>query len=468
MASWPILFAFDLWVLYDRGSLLNVDYLWSSGLRPGVDTFYSYGLLPLALQHLVFAFGRGYLPMIACTVIAMVAMALIWAVLLRPLPRSTTWLVAIVCVTPMLLWVNPNFPYTLALLSTLTALALVMEDRLDLALAACAVGCWSVPSLPLALAGMVTILIVTRWAAGSERSVGALAKALAPGAVSYLVIGVVMVLTFGWQSAAATALPFQGAKFYAAKGYGMSNIVEFLSPGGLGLTKYLFTRSGWWILSSALLLALAAYSGIRMLRARSFDSVGCVVMLFAALHVLFVFVAPGSTQQHVIYDPLLAGGVLIGLGSLAGTHLRKVLLAVFVILAVTGSGEQVRDTWRAWRDQTASPDMAGLYSTRQMQDEWKAIVALSAAHPLLMLTYGTGIHHYFPTIQSPQIWFLEVGQQLPSDKDRILAQMRATDIVVTAHNDIVESIDPRLHAELLTMQPIKQGPLFDIWQHRTR
>ena len=87
LLSWPILFSFDLWVLYDRGSLLNLDYLWSDGLRPGVDTYYSYGLLPVALQHLAFVFGRGYWPIIACNAVAMAAIAFTLSALLRRLPR---------------------------------------------------------------------------------------------------------------------------------------------------------------------------------------------------------------------------------------------------------------------------------------------------------------------------------------------------------------------------------------------
>lgn len=110
LASWPILLSFELWVLYDRGSLLNLDRLWSEGLTPAVDVYYSYGLLPVLLQRVAFSFGRGYWPMIVCTFLALTVLALIWSILLRGLPRSPAWIAAVICSAPMILWVNPNFP----------------------------------------------------------------------------------------------------------------------------------------------------------------------------------------------------------------------------------------------------------------------------------------------------------------------------------------------------------------------
>ena len=37
LLSWPIVFSLDLWILKDRGSFLNLDYLLDRHLRLGVD-----------------------------------------------------------------------------------------------------------------------------------------------------------------------------------------------------------------------------------------------------------------------------------------------------------------------------------------------------------------------------------------------------------------------------------------------
>src|SRR4051812_32930856 len=52
--SWPILLSFRLWVLQDRSSFLNLSYLLDEGRILGVDTYYSYGLLPVLLQEVLF------------------------------------------------------------------------------------------------------------------------------------------------------------------------------------------------------------------------------------------------------------------------------------------------------------------------------------------------------------------------------------------------------------------------------
>src|SRR5580765_3424911 len=167
LASWPVVFSLDLWAFADRGSLLNLDYLLDQHLRLGVDTFYSYGLLPVLLQHGLFAvFGRGYWPMVGSTVAVMLLMALRRARLLRYVNSRWLCLAAVVVLTPTILWVNPNFPYSLVDLSMMYALLLVLEGRTDLALAVSAIGCFSVPSLPLALTAMLALLIVLEWRMG--------------------------------------------------------------------------------------------------------------------------------------------------------------------------------------------------------------------------------------------------------------------------------------------------------------
>ncbi len=169
--SWPIVFSFDLWVLKDRGSFLNLDYLLAKHFRLAVDTYYSYGLLPVLIQHLLFVeFGRGYWPLLGFTVISLVLMAAFWARLLRYMPPRKIWLVTIVALSPTLILVNPILPYCLVQLSMLFALLFVLEDRLDIALAISAVGCLSVPSLPLVLTALLLLLIVINWWVSTDRS----------------------------------------------------------------------------------------------------------------------------------------------------------------------------------------------------------------------------------------------------------------------------------------------------------
>ena len=462
LLSWPILFSFQLWVFKDRGNLLNVDLLLDRHLRLGVDTFYSYGLLPVALQHLAFAAGRGYMPMVCWTIAAAAGLALILAVIGRHLPAAWSWLAAYVCLSPILLWINPNFPYSLVLLSMLAAVALILARRLDLALLAAAFGCWSVPSLPLVLVAVLLAMIVLAWWHSSGRRPAMLLRTLTPGLVAYLATGGCLALLFGWRSVLATALPFQGSSFYAAKGYGFASLLEFLSPAGAGVQWYFGTRAAWWLASTVLLFVLAGRSSWRLLRRRDDGRPDASVVVLAILHAAFIFVAPGSSGQHLVYDPLLAVGTLLGLATLPATRLRAALLAGRCILAVLGCGWQARDTWRAWRTQRIFPDTAGLYADPAFAARWSDILRLSHARRVFFLARSTGIHHYFPGIAGPQVWFLEVGQTLPADDDRVFAQLVAADIVVEEAEDTYAEHDARVRANLDGLCPGTSGRFFRI------
>ena len=464
LASWPILFSFQLWVFKDRGNLLNLDLLLDRHLRLGVDTFYSYGLLPVALQRLAFAAGRGYLPMVACTVASAVGLALILASIARHLPASRAWLAALLCLTPILLWVNPNFPYSLVLLSMLAGIALVLAGRLDLALLAASFGCWSVPSLPLVLVAVLLALILAAWWRAPPRRPAALLRAIAPGLAAYLATGAGLALAFGWRSVLATALPFQGSAFYAAKGYGFASLLEFLSPAGAGPQWYLGTRATWWLASTALLAVLAVRSSLRLARRRQLRHLDTCVVILAILHAAFIFVAPGPSAQHLVYDPLLAVGVLLALATLPPARPRMALLAGLGILGLLGCTWQARDTWRAWRTERIFPDTAGLYADPAFAAQWSRILDLARGHPVFFLARATGIHHYFPAISGPQVWFLDIGQTLPADDDRVFAQMAAADIVVEEPESLYAGSNARVRSYLDGLCPRAFGRLFRVRQ----
>jgi hypothetical protein len=91
LLSWPIFFSYYLFVFADRSNFLNLDYLLDQHLRLGVDTFYQYGLIPVFVQHLLFLlFGRGYRPLIGCTVAVLILTAVFWAEFVRCI--SNRWL----------------------------------------------------------------------------------------------------------------------------------------------------------------------------------------------------------------------------------------------------------------------------------------------------------------------------------------------------------------------------------------
>lgn len=443
LLSWPIVLSLNLYVLKDRGSFLNLDYLVDKHYRLGVDVGYSYGLLPVLLQHVLFvAFGRGYWPMVGCALATLLLMALFWDRLLRVAAPEWRWLAAIVVVSPIVLMVNPNFPYSLVIISLLFALLLVLQWRLDAALAVSAIGCLSVPSLPLVLAAAIAILIVVDWRRGGDRSVSVLARRFAPGVIVYVGIALLLAAVYGPASLLSTLLPLRGLEHYQAVNYGpLTSLMMFLHPEGAGLKYYLFDRATWWVLSTALLFIFGIGAARAMIGRRELDPRNVFLVLCAGLHAAFVFVVSGPPRQHGIYDPLLVAGVLVGLAGAWPQRWSRIALAAFIGLAVLGHENQVRSTMKAWKETRRGPLTAGLYASSAWTDAWSEIVRASANRKLLLLSYGSGVHHYYPSVHSPDVWFLMPGLVLPAQRERVLADVDASDVIVQALDGSTAFVD---------------------------
>ena len=459
LLSWPIFLSYYLWVFADRSNFLHLDYMLAEHIRLGVDAYYAYGLLPVLLQHAVFAvFGRGYWPMVGCTVVVLILMAAFWSSFVGRVSNRWSYIFAVVAIAPFLLWVNPNFPYSLVQLSILFALLFVLEGRPEVALAVSVVGCFSVPSLPLLLTSLLAMYIALDWWIGSDRSIAVLARRLAPGALTYLLIAAGLSLYFGYRSVLVTALPIMGVKFYyGSKKADFSDLIRFVHPAGHSVkyyvVYYLGTPAGWWILSTIALVIFAALGVREMIRRRTLVPGHVVVVLCAILQVVFVAVAYRGDDQHVIYDPMTAAGVLAGISLLSVRRWRGVLLGLFICIGFLAQGEQVRHTLWAWKNTHPSPLTANLYAEPEYGPEMAKIMGIAKTQKVLMMSNATGVHHYYPSLRSADSWFLVVAQMFPSDRERVYANLRDADVVVedTTHSPYFTDRDPVVQGELSSM-----------------
>jgi len=473
--SWPIVFSLDLWILKDRGSFLNLDYLLDQHFRLGVDTFYSYGLLPVSIQHWLFVlFGRGYWPLIGCAAATMVLTALFCALLLRYLPMEPMWLVAILAVSRILNPVNPNLPYSIVQLSLLFALLLVLLGRLDISLAVSAIGCWSVPSLPLVMTAALVTFLFLDWLIKPSRSVSRLLRLLAPGVLTYLALAILLAFEFGWRSVFATATPLAGMSFYKQIGFGTGHaLMEFLHPWGYSSFRYLsyilFTPVCWWFMSTLSLTVFAIQMVRRMAIRRTLDPRGMAIVLCALIQGFFVCMAYGSPHQHYIFDPILVVGMLLGLSVFPKGITRKILVTLFLGLGIAGQATLAHAVWQGWKEVKSPAATANLYANVEWVAEWKKILNLSTRHNLLLFSYGTGAHHYFSSIHSPEVWTLQEGQLFPADKARVMEQLDNSDVVVvdlTSPTTLVDmDVDIQQHLHLLCLT--QTTAYFQIWSRRS-
>jgi len=477
LLSWPIEWSLDLWVFKDRGSFLNLDYLLDQHLRLGVDTYYSYGLLPVLVQRLMFVmFGRGPWSLLPVHAAYVLLMALIWTCLLQSIADRPAWARAAVVLVPIMVWVNPNLPYVLVQLSLLGSLALLLRGRADYALAVAVIGCFSVPSLPLLYCGSLALWIAfDAWR--GRKGLAFFVRQVAPGVLTFLLTGLLLAGFFGFQPVLATALPTQGSAHYQAVGYGvLTSLGTFLFPGrdtvlhGSLLRYYLFDRATWWMLSTALLTVLAGYAAYLLLsesRARTARTATTLaaVVLCALVQLAFALVAYGPPGQHVIYDPVLLAGTLVGLGTLPIGRLRTALAWTCVCCGFLGGISQAAYTYAQWRDTRPTETAYHFYAPPGFSRDWAPIARVARTQRVLLLAYSTGIHHYFTNIDSPDAWTMNLAQLFPGDHERLLEKIRRARFVaedLTSPNRLFET-DPQFRAALARLCPLAANGSFLLW-----
>jgi hypothetical protein len=472
---WPTERSFDLWVFKDRGSFLHLDVLLDQQRRIGVDSFYIYGLLPVALQRVLFdVFGRGPLPLMGCHLAYLLLSAAAWTAIVRRLSRPRLWTIVVMVLVAIAVWVNPNLPYVLVQLSLLCSVACLLHQRYALAIAISAIGCWSVPTVTLLASALLVGIACLVWLADRERSTKSLVSMLAPGAAAYLGLGLLFVGIFGVQSVIATALPFQGMAFYRTIDFGMfTTLKSFLFPGTyLGDSPwryYLCDRATWWVIGVLLLTGLALYEAVLMMRARRLDPGSLAVIFCAVVHAVFAVFAYGTPPQHIIYDPIIIAGVIIGLDKLPLSPWRSLFIAIFVGTGALGQLNQASFNYFLWRSTHPSPQTAAFYAPADMVENWSRIVALSQSRRVLLLSYSTGIKDYFPSIDNADVWTLQAGEIFESERQQLLVKMRAAEVIVedlSGPTGLFES-DRDVVRELSRLCLVEKNLTFVTWQRPT-
>jgi hypothetical protein len=400
----------------------------------------------------------------------MVLIALFCAHFLRYLLKELTWLVAILLMSRIVNTVNPNLPYSLVQLSLLFALLFVLMGRLDISLAVSAIGCWSVPSLPLVMTALLAVFLFLDWFITPPLSIWRLLRAFAPGVLTYLAMAILLACQFGWSSVFATSTPLAGMHFYKQVNYGSRQaLMDFLHPSGYRPISYvaytLLTPVVWWVTSTFLLAVFGILATRRMATRRSLDRRDTAIVLCTLVQGVFVCVAYGSPHQHYIFDPILVVGILLGLSTLPIGSTRKILLTLFLGFGIVGQATLAHAVVQGWKQIKSPTATANLYAEAGWVAEWKEILELSTHQNLLLFAYSTGAHHYFPTIHSPNVWMLREGLLLPADKARVMEQVDQSDVVVldlTSPTELVY-MDADIQRQLYSLCLTQSTAYFQVW-----
>lgn len=433
---WPVGMDFKAFAFYDPGSALRADRLVGEGMMPGVEFAYSYGLLPLTLGRAWFGvFGRspwayqGLCLLMAGLLIAALART---AAALKWGWREVALLAVLIPVATPAFYLNQTHAMEAALLAWAVAEQARGRRRHALALVTACV--FIKPSMAYVYGVVLTTWIVAeawrgRGADPTNKWRWELLRNLCPAAAIGIVLTAAMTLMWGWRTVLGTVVPTQARKSYEAAGFGFFKAGrEFWWGRGW---DYLTTEAGWWLVSSALLLASAAWvAGRRRHAVGKASPAQEMVLTLALLHGVFVFCFYAWAGSWMYYGWLLALGITAAVGLREGWA-KWILWGVVIGLAVTGQAWHPADGYWAWQREHASRT-GGLWAYRELAEDWEQARAMVKNRKVLWLVNGyvEGLDVGVQPAEVPQSWFMSPGLQPTGELAKLRQQIANADVVV--------------------------------------
>jgi hypothetical protein len=469
LTRWPLLFNFVVFGFRDHGSFLTLEELLAKHLRLGVDVGYTYGLIPVLLQHvLVWMGGRGPELILGIIVAYLLITAILWTFLWRTLGSSWELLVGILVLSPFFIMTLPTPAHAMLQLTLMFGLLFILMDKLPAALVVAAFGCLCMPSLPIAEAGLLCVLILFAWWNQPQpRRAAELFRKFLPAVAVYVGFGLILSAWFGWDSFYASILPTAGAALYKASNFGVFKAGSlWLHPPGARITYYLGTVVGWWLAGTLLLTIFALRAAAKAWSDRRISPLQAFTMFCCILHFVFIFAAFGNGHHSMYYDSIIVAGVLAGLSAESNTLLRRATLAMFMLLSVVGQWTSTRALLEDWKTLRKDAATGFLYATPGFTAEWKPILEASSHQNVMILAYGNGVREFFPQVHTPDSWFLLPGLLKPAEKQKLLEQIRSADMVAEEFGPMTDFIDQddEIQAALKGFPVPQKGQYFRVWR----
>jgi hypothetical protein len=465
LLGWPSILDFKMFAFRDLGSFTTLDQLLDQHLRLGVDVGYSYGFLPILLQRVCFyLFGPSYWTTLGLLAAYVLLIAMFWVLLARRLLWSWPELFLLAGLSEFAIWLIPTPAHALLQLSLLYSLYFFLKSHLRLALALSALGCLTIPSLPIILSGLLSVVIFLRWRETGQ-SLRGLMSYFWPAAVAYSFSVVVLCGVFGSSSVLPSLLPSRGMAMYRAMNFGFfRDGINFWHPAGARAGYYLGSPAGIWLLGSFVLLGFAGVHLWRILHT-GLTPESSFVLLCCALHIVFIAVGYGASFSYIYYAPILAAGLLAGISLETRTRFNALAILATGMLGMCSQKTVVENYIHRWQTEKRGAETAGLYADPIFAREWSTVLSLSRSHRLFLLSYGNGADKYFPSVHTAKSWFLLPGLTTEGEIKAVSRDIRASGIVVEELSGPTTLIDDEEKWQgLLKAFPVQSaGKYFRIW-----
>jgi len=444
--------SFDGVCNHDLGAVLRVDEVIAQGFRPGIDFFYYYGLLPLAVCHAFFGVvGRSPISLILLMFVlsSLLYVGVAWVMMAFHPTRLGALLLAIAAghVTNHL---APTHAMEAAVL--VGAIGLRLRGHSLGAIALATIGLFTKMSMATVLLGGFAGLIVLD--ALRTRRIQPLSALLA----FPVVFGVGAGLSIAWLGAPAFAGGFDaraGAAIYRAWNLGFLREGRgFWHPAGHNLNWYLGSIAGPWCLGSLVLLFLAIRGVVRLLRATIHREAHNGTLMSEELYALagfgnlaFVVGFYGPSLYVLNYAWLLLigfapiiGPARLGVGDQADDSLLQAVrrlgwlpLGVFLLLSQVNTLKAVLASARTPRVTVGQVTMP-----LSQADELAATLALGhsvGGGVVTAIGHTANFGLVDPTIRQGHYWMLVHGMPKTKALEETLELAKSSDVVLVTKPD---------------------------------
>ena len=423
------LLSFDYYFFQDQGTNLVAQYLTHSGLRPGVDFGYNWGLLGLLFGRLWFGvFGATPL---ACEagLFVTAGLCVAWALarISARLNLDAPMMAIVVLTLPFAArFMPPSFSHGLEAALIANALAYQLEGRKSVALALATAALLARPAIGFFYGAWLIFLMAREVYRRGGFTIADL-KPFIPAAATGVSFALLLCATYGPQSLMHTLIPTHGVANYHASHYGFfSQGAAFLYPRQAGWIWYLGTVAGIWIATSLWLLARAAQLVPSLVAGRA-TSRQELTLTCALLHLVFVLLMFGNTWTWTYYFFILIIGTVAASDGRPATRFERAYVHGLVALSLLFFLSYVRQLDPGY---VRDPETRLWWSADQAEEWARVMKLIDGKRSALMVEAGGGAA-LSPAFQKPVAMYLLPEYQEGGEPDREAQQLRDSDAIVT-------------------------------------
>ncbi len=464
LARLPESMRFDRYAFCDHGANLTLQYLIANGYRPSLDFGYHYGLLPALVGRIWFTLV-GATPWSYQAAMVLVNLLSAWAlakILAQSKIGAVGFALTIIALGYAFQATYINLAHAIEAVLLCHGLAQQARGSRASALALVTAAAFAKPSMGY-IYGLLLVILIVHDLVRAGFDVRRLLTTLAPAAIVFVSLAVLLSCVYGVRTFLHTALPIEGATAYHSLNFGlMASGRGLWDPKGLPWIFYFIDVAGFWIASTLFLFGSAVL--LILINVRDSARRTEVVLTCAILHLAFLVLFFGNQWSWIYYSYFLVIGAAIAVDLSPIGRRVGVALCVLALLSWT---DVAYWTHRWWQTTAPNAVTAGLWAPADERAEWLQVLSLAHGKQTVILDSMGASELLFPGFEPPVSLYLTRGLMMSDDVRRKLGQLSSAQLVVvpitmSSCSGIPDA--PEFSSALKNFDPRWSGKHFEVFQ----